>query len=475
MPTDFTAPPRELPFPIDRPEIVEVNVGDGDPCGVPSFPEDSDEKITVLFRLSLNDFVALASAIDAGSDIAYGDDGLKVYWIWVASVMCAAFCEEMATCFNDQNEALMTAVAAALRTNPLLAAAIADALPNVGAAVPGKGLTPAQSASNILPENVRDEFGDCIPDALWGACLYLVQSGNRAITDFFEVLEFASNTLEASSIIAQTIPAAGAYAAAAADFADQLLENFQEGYAAAYTEEFENDLACALFCAAQVDCELTPDMINEIMSSRLPTAPELLTFQAVMNYFGAGTFLPGAVIADAMFTIYFTALQFGQQFNDSIGIKPLTDLMSLGADQLASDNWETLCDCGASECVEFNRDNAAGWSFTDSGEADSPNWRVAAAGTNLEGHSPTLALNGYTLVDFWFDLAPADFVGYTYIRVITDAATYNFSGGFACATAADCHAVIAITPGEEIQTIEYLITGGSAATPYELVSITVCP
>lgn len=359
MPTDFTALPRKLEYPLDRPETIEAIVSEDNPCGLPEFPEDNDERITVLFRLSLNEFVALASAIDVGSDIAYGADGLKVWWIWVASVMCASFCEEMAECVSDPESAFTIALADALRNNPALAAAIAEALPAAGAAVPGRSLTPSQSAADILPENVRDEFGECIPDALWGAVLYLVQSGNRAITDFFEILENASNTLEASAIISQNIPAAGSFAASAAEFADQLLENFQEGYAAAYTEEFENDLACALFCAAIDGCELTPDMLNSIMSSRLPDAPSLLTFQAVMNYFGAGTFLPGAVIADAMFTIYFTALQFGQQFGEQVGIKPLTDLMSLGADQLASDNWEVLCECSDTYCgfYDFTADD----------------------------------------------------------------------------------------------------------------------
>lgn len=355
MPTDFTSVPRDLPFPLDRQDVLETVFEYDDPCGLPAFPEDSDEKVTVLFRLSLNEFVALASAVDVGSNIAYGDDGLKVWWIWVASVMCASFCEEMVECLENPESPFAAALADALRNNPLLAAAVAEALPAAGGAVPGRSLTPAQSASDILPNNVRDEEGNCIDDSLWGACLYLVQSGNRAITDFFEVLESASNVLEASAIVAGAVPAAGSYAESALEFADQLQENFAEGYAAAYTETYENDLACALFCAASAECELTPDMLNQLMASRLPDATTFLTFQAVMIYMGSG--LPPLVnIADAMFTIYFTALLFGQQFGDVIGIRPLTDLMGLGADQLASNNWETLCDCPSCDTLDFTAD-----------------------------------------------------------------------------------------------------------------------
>jgi len=356
----FDAPRRPLVFPLKNPLAITAETPEGEPaCQVPVFPEDSDEKITVLFRLSLNEFVALASAIDVGADIAYGADALKIWWLWSAAYMCASFCEEMVECLNNPESPFPAALAEALASNPLLAQAIADALPNSGGAVPGRSLTPSQAASDILPPEVRDEEGLCVADALWGACLYLVQSGNRAITDFFEVLESASNTLEASAIISQNIPAAGSYAASAAEFADQLLENFQEGYAAAYTEDYENDLACALFCAASLNCELTPDMLNGIMVGRLPDATTFLTFQTVMVYMG--TSLPvGVNIADAMFTIYFTALLFGQQFGEVVGFRPLTDLMSLGADQLASDNWELLCDCPDCATLDFTTSEYSG-------------------------------------------------------------------------------------------------------------------
>jgi len=344
MPTDFTAPPRDLPYPIDHASNLEVVYEDDrEPCGLPEFPEDSDERITVLFRLSLNEFVALASAVDVGSDIAYGDDGIKVWWIWVASIMCASFCEEMAECISDPESAFTLALAEALRNNPALAAAIADALPNTGQPQPGRPLTPGQAGTDTLPTEVRDEEGDCIPDALWGASLYLVQSANRAITDFFETLEAASNTLETSAIVAQTIPAAGSYASAAAEFADQIQETLAEGYTAAYTEGYENDLACAIFCLASDGCELTPDDLVAIMEERLGYDPTL-DFGVLMARVGTGIFVGGA-IADAMMYIYFSAMRFGQQFLDVIGIRALTDLMGLGADQLASDNWETLCDC----------------------------------------------------------------------------------------------------------------------------------
>jgi len=358
----FDASPRPLPYPLDRASNLEVIVPEGDEiCGLPAFPEDSDEQITVLFRLSLNQFVALATAIDVGSDIAYGNDGLKVWYLWQVAVMCASFCEEMALCFQDENPALMTAVAEAIRNNPTLRLAVSDAISEEGGATPGLPLSETASATNRLPDNVYDEEGDCILDNLWGGILYLVQTANRAINDFFEIIESAGNTLETATIVAETIPAAGDYVAAAGAFADQLQENISEGYAAAYTEEYEEQLACEIFCIAKENCDLSIDQLIEILNQRLPDPGDFSDFGLVMARIGSGTY-SGAEIADVAFYLYFTALRFGQQFGATLGIRPLTDMMSLGADFLSSDNWELLCDCPVECTPSFRIVNPVGFS-----------------------------------------------------------------------------------------------------------------
>jgi len=336
---------RKLPYPLDRASNLEVlTSNDREPCGLPEFPEDSDEEITVLFRLSLNQFMALATAVDVGSDIAYGDDGIKVWYLWAVSIMCAQFCEEMAECLITENPAVVEALSTLITNNQTIITAVSNAITNAGSGIPGQPLSETQANSDTLPENVRDEEGDCDLNALWGACLFLVQSGNRAITDFFEQIEVASNTLETSAIVSQTIPAAGAYVSAAVEFADQLQENLAEGYTGAYTETYEQELACALFCIARTGCELTPNMLMDVMAVRLGYVDGTENFGTLMARIGVGVFV-GSAIADSAFYIYFSALRFGQQFGDTLGFRPLTDLMSLGADQLASDNWEILCDC----------------------------------------------------------------------------------------------------------------------------------
>lgn len=48
---------------------------------------DNDERVNILLNLSLNEYIALSSCVDVGSDIAYGEDAILMWWIWVRSVL----------------------------------------------------------------------------------------------------------------------------------------------------------------------------------------------------------------------------------------------------------------------------------------------------------------------------------------------------------------------------------------------------
>jgi len=384
----FDAPRRPLVFPLKEQLANEVEAPVPEPfCPVPVFPEDSDEKITVLFRLSLNDFVALASAIDVGSDIAFGLDAVKIWQLWVTAYMCAQFCEEMAICLTDENPAVVAALANLLQNNPTLLEAINAANAQNGGATPGQPISDEQSNQDTLPDNVKDAEGECLPNELWGAALYLVQSGNRAIVDVFEIIESASNTLENMEIISKNIPAAGNFISSAAAFADQLQEVIAEGYAAAYTETFEENLSCDIFCRARANCELTVDMLMDMMNDRLSEPIDLGDFGEIMAGVATGTWV-GDDIANVAFLLFFAALRFGQQFGGTVGIRPLNILMSLGADQLASDNWEVLCDCPpvcpAPEWRVVNPLGTNGGSFDQTDNMDGT-WTVVFTAAQTDG------------------------------------------------------------------------------------------
>jgi len=309
------------------------------------FPDDKDEPIEIVFSCSHNEFTQMLSSLIIGGQIAYPETFVNIMNMFLRNWECDMdICERVAACLTENNETLINALADALTGNPTLLQALVTATSENGAGTPGQPLSEEQQQRDLLPPGVKPD-DECDYDALWGACLYLVQSGNRAITDFFENLEAASNTLEAATIIAGAIPAAGQYAQAAGNFADQMQENIAEGYAAAYTETYEEELACALFCLARSnDCELPLDGMVAILSDRLSVPGTVVDFGLLMTFVSSGTWI-GGDIANIAYLVYFNALKYGQQFGDIIGVRPLSDLMGLGADQLASDNWITLCDC----------------------------------------------------------------------------------------------------------------------------------
>jgi len=369
MPTPYTGEVRKLPYPLDRAVALEVEMPAATGGTIlPAFPDDPDEIITVFFRWSLNNFIAMATAIDVGRDPAYSTDGDIIWWIWATSIM-ADLCSEVAECITNENPALVDALANLIANNAQIRNAINAANAENGGSTPGMPITQEQAEQDLLPANVKTG-DDCDLDALWGACLYLVQSANRSITDAYEQIEVATNTLEAMAIGAEVIPAAGNYVSAAAQFADQLLENITEGYAGAYTEEYEQQLACMLFCIAKDTCELNLAIVIDRIGARLDFTEVLPDFGVLMTEVGAGTW-SGDSIADVSFWIYFAALRFGQVYGGTIGIRPLTVLMSLGADQLASDNWEALCDCPVTwtQVYDFTIDEQ-GWTGLGGGTAN---------------------------------------------------------------------------------------------------------
>jgi len=323
----------------------EITGEDADCTSPVVFPDDKDEPIQIVFSCSHNEFTQMLSSLIIGGQIAYPDTFVNVMHMFMRNWECDMdICERIASCLTDENPAVVAALAELMRSNPTIQQAISEAISENGGGIPGQPLSDEQQQRDLLPPEVKPD-DECDYDALWGACLYLVQSGNRAITDFFENLEAASNTLEAATIIAGAIPAAGQYAEAAGEFADQMQENIAEGYAAAYTETYEEELACALFCLARSNsCELPLDGMVAILADRLSVPGLVVDFGLLMNFVSAGTWV-GADIANVAYLVYFNALKYGQQFGDIIGVRPLSDLMGLGADQLASDNWMTLCDC----------------------------------------------------------------------------------------------------------------------------------
>ena len=397
MPTPFGGEVRELPYPIDRAVSLQVTTPDGEEvCGIPDFPEDSDERITVLFRLSLNEFVALASAIDAGIDPAYGSQAQRIWWIWVANVMCASFCEEVEQCITT-DAAVQTAIDnfTALQmfapTSAIYQAMVAQIPGFPGVNPQGVPRTTEQQA--IDQADAPEHNPTCDLDILWAQCLALTQQTNRAIVDVFEVVEAATNTVELIDTLSE-IPFIGfVKEVLGIDITLDLIQYYQnsvaEGYNAQYTTDVENEIACELFCLCRGDCQVTTGRMYEVVSTRMATHFTIpgITDLLELSQFVTGVTISGTTVVDAAFFMAWGAVAFGNflfggRFDNGVQL-----ILALMADEPSND-WTLLC----SEC-----DNCADYNFVL--DSFSPIWKARFDPATENDLSSYLIAVGWTPVN----------------------------------------------------------------------------
>lgn len=106
--TEYDGNPRRLSWDLQRALVFSRTTPEDADCEASSFvwPEDSDEQVVIPFKLSLNEYNVLASAIDVGSDIAFGVDAIRVVDLWLRNMRCevkmCGCCPDPAPSFNDR-------------------------------------------------------------------------------------------------------------------------------------------------------------------------------------------------------------------------------------------------------------------------------------------------------------------------------------------------------------------------------------
>lgn len=261
---EYDSPARHLPFPLNESSLIQRTTEDDVDCTSPSsfvWPEDADEKTLVPFYLSLNEYTVLSSSVDAGSDIAYSDDAIRVWWLWTRNMRCTvAICEWIIDCVNtdaDTRNTIINMLLADQGFNDALAQALIRGTP-----VSTTGIT------TPLVDN-------CDEDVLFGSVTYIINSMNTINEDLFEIMEAATNEEErmarffAAIPIFETLPVDEII-----DGAQQLLEDFQENYSAQWTDEYRDELRCGLFCQAldEDNCTITLDSLWRFFGERVGTS-----------------------------------------------------------------------------------------------------------------------------------------------------------------------------------------------------------
>lgn len=102
---EYDSGPRPLPWPLLHPLVKTRTVEDDGDFPPSSFvwPVDPNERTTIPFWLSLNEYNILGSTIDVGSDIAFAEDALRVMWLWMRNFRI----EVPMPCCDDLTQAIL--------------------------------------------------------------------------------------------------------------------------------------------------------------------------------------------------------------------------------------------------------------------------------------------------------------------------------------------------------------------------------
>lgn len=308
------------------------------------FPSDPDEKTSISLNVSLNEFVKIASSIDAGRDIAYGDDSLKIWNIWSTSIMPIILdCDDIADCI-DTSQAVQNSI-----TNEYQST-VAQFLDDNGSINPDKANSTTTTETR-LPEystgSIASPPVDCDLDKLWSGIREMVVRIDDKGRDVLEDLTLINDKAEQIQGLIDLVPLLGDIIADVAGFFTELVPDLLNGYNAFSSEATIDDLACELFSLVCNECRYpTYEEVLSVYSSKsvvgLIASPQLLNYTQVWYAVKQIPSLNGSIVYHTINTWQLVTYYFGSIFGGSRGTNTLNIWASIGED-LPTDNWIVLC------------------------------------------------------------------------------------------------------------------------------------
>jgi len=330
--------PRKLTFPLSRSEVPIVLGGDftSPSSTTPDWQTaDNDEIVTITLTVSLNEFVALASAIDAGRDIAYGEKSIELWQIWVKAVNTLSLCQQIADCIND----------------PLSPArlALVEAMGSSGGGYPvgdetGSGANvPISGAVNDA--NIMENSTSCSEDNMYAVTTALVEIAMDAVNQLYQALNLVTAPVELASELSDNAPAvASAAPATAMDWALWVKDTAYDAFLVYDTGEKRIELACALLCIA-IDngCSLSFDDIADYFYSLSPVAVVGKTLEELLAF--AIDFTVPEAVGTMSLALFFSLLSLGSKLGGVKNVGGLMMRLYAFIDE-TNNNWMTDCeDC----------------------------------------------------------------------------------------------------------------------------------
>lgn len=334
---------RSLTFPLRdaTPRLAQTSSGEVLNVTPAFFPEDSDERIQVQLELSLNEYVSIASALDIGRDIGYGEEAQEVWWLWVRSLIGvpALTCEQIIECIEndiDTQNALVQFLTGSGHLNPNSVDA-------------DNTTVPQRFAGNA--QDLEDEIGtldECNLDVLWGAIrhgivLYLDDNARN----FLEDLNTQADKGQRAANLLSAIPIVGDLASAVTLQFVELIPDLLNLFNAYSSETVLDETACAIFEMVCAECRFPTwdELFSHYASAGISGIDDVqnLVLTAATDYLLGSSQLAALACYHTIITYELFVLYLGAKFNGAQGTSSIALWGGLGED-FASDNWLDLCD-----------------------------------------------------------------------------------------------------------------------------------
>jgi len=395
---------RALPYPLsypDFPETAPETAGSVTKVTADFFPVDPDEKIDVVFNLSFNEFTAIASSVDIGRDIGYGEQSTLVWWTWIRSLIgiggVPVTCEDIADCIETDID-VQNAIAT--NENILLQNLMTNANnginnPAVEADTDTINTLQTQGAIGTEKDTEIKELPNCNLDMLWaGIRDGIVQRLDDNARSVLEFLVAKADIGERATALIGAIPIFGSMAKAVLDAMVELapdMLNLFESYSSIGNMD---EIACEIFGLVCSECRYpTYDEIFQYYASAGITGftdiDDLVIAAATDLLFGS-TELAALAFYHTMIAYELLVLYMGSKFYGHSGTSAMITMASLGED-FANDNWELLCDsCNESYQIftwdytqqQYNSVRATGFSTNSGTWISGKGWRVDKTAAN---------------------------------------------------------------------------------------------
>lgn len=303
-------------------------------------------------------------------------------------------CEDVADCIEN-NEAVQEALEQNLIDNINNSADVQTALNNVYNQYGVNPMPEDVTATDIMPPTVL-----CDADKMWGAVNQLIESMHTNNLDSFEAAEELTDFSERVSMLLSAIPIFETLPVD--EFIDYVqgiwTDDLFEAYVANDTTIYRDTLKCDLFCiAVNNNCVLTIDDVYDYFLLRISADPANDLIQLIA-YLAAGTWT-GTQVNDMFFAGQILIMKYGNQFFNTIGIRPFQTYMEIGS-RNPSNDWTILCDCG--------------WYSEMDVTADMYTWQANPEGFNWGNWTDTIGFisgfdvsegNAYQMVQIKLDFA----------------------------------------------------------------------